>query len=188
MILASAGSGKTFALTDRYVQLLALGADPGRIVALTFTRKAAGEFFDEILKKLARAATDRDFARELANRIGNPDTSSIRFRELLRSVVDTMPQLTLTTFDAFFGRIVRSFPLELGLGGDFEVLEEYGMRLARRRVLQSMFARTGAQPDDAQTEFMEAFKRATFGLEEKQLSAPTTSPRGYSIRTRVRPT
>ena len=46
MILASAGSGKTYALTNRYVQLLAGGAEPERIVALTFTRKAAGEFFD----------------------------------------------------------------------------------------------------------------------------------------------
>jgi ATP-dependent exoDNAse (exonuclease V) beta subunit (contains helicase and exonuclease domains) len=50
MILASAGSGKTYALTNRFVQLLAGGAAPERIVALTFTRKAAGEFFDEILK------------------------------------------------------------------------------------------------------------------------------------------
>ena len=48
MILASAGSGKTYALTNRYVRLLALGAKPERIAALTFTRKAAGEFFDEI--------------------------------------------------------------------------------------------------------------------------------------------
>ena len=58
MILASAGSGKTYALTNRFVQLLAGGAGPERIVALTFTRKAAGEFFDEILHKLASAASD----------------------------------------------------------------------------------------------------------------------------------
>ena len=51
MILASAGSGKTYALTNRFVRLLANGAAPERIVALTFTRKAAGEFFDEILRK-----------------------------------------------------------------------------------------------------------------------------------------
>ena len=42
MIRASAGSGKTYALTDRFVQLLARGSAPDRIVALTFTRKAAG--------------------------------------------------------------------------------------------------------------------------------------------------
>ena len=70
MILASAGSGKTYALTNRFVRLLALGAKPERIVALTFTRKAAGEFFDEILNKLARAARDPVYAAQLAGEIG----------------------------------------------------------------------------------------------------------------------
>ena len=71
-ILASAGSGKTFALTNRVVALLALGAPPERIVALTFTRKAAGEFFDEILKKLAHAAGSPAEAAKLAAMIGQP--------------------------------------------------------------------------------------------------------------------
>ncbi|RRJ96648.1 hypothetical protein Ga0100231_022895 [Opitutaceae bacterium TAV4] len=72
MILASAGSGKTYALTNRFVQLLARGAPPERIVALTFTRKAAGEFTDEILKKLATAATDPATAARLASEIFPP--------------------------------------------------------------------------------------------------------------------
>ena len=42
MILASAGSGKTYALTQRFGVLVAGGAAPEGIVALTFTRKAAG--------------------------------------------------------------------------------------------------------------------------------------------------
>ena len=62
MILASAGAGKTYALTNRFVRLLAGGVSPERIAALTFTRKAAGEFFDEILRKLGRAAADPGFA------------------------------------------------------------------------------------------------------------------------------
>ena len=61
MILASAGSGKTWQLTNRFIALmgqqLLAGQDvtPERIVAVTFTRKAAGEFFDSILVKLAKA-------------------------------------------------------------------------------------------------------------------------------------
>ena len=72
MILASAGSGKTYALTNRFVDLLARGALAERIVALTFTRKAAGEFFDEILNKLARAASDAKAAATLASEIDAP--------------------------------------------------------------------------------------------------------------------
>ena len=123
MILASAGSGKTYALTNRFVALLAAGAAPERIVALTFTRKAAGEFFDEILGKLARAASDANFAARLAADIGRPALGTAEFLGLLRGVVDAMPRLRLGTLDGFFARIVRAFPLELGLTGDFEILQ-----------------------------------------------------------------
>lgn len=117
MILASAGSGKTHALTNRFVRLLANGAAPERIVALTFTRKAAGEFFDEILRKLAAAAGDSLAAQALANAIELPHLGSADFRAMLRTVVEAMPRLNLGTLDGFFARIVRAFPLELGLGG-----------------------------------------------------------------------
>ena len=62
-IKASAGSGKTYALTNRYIQLLTAGADPAKIIALTFTRKASNEFLDTILKKLGDAASDEDSAQ-----------------------------------------------------------------------------------------------------------------------------
>ena len=169
MILASAGSGKTYALTNRFVRLLAGGAAPERIVALTFTRKAAGEFFDEILNKLARAAGDPAVAQALAAEIGAPGLGPADFLRLLRTVVEAMPRLSLGTLDSFFARIVRTFPLELGLGGDFTLLEEPAARQERRRVLQRLFT-AGGEPDPAQKEFIEAFKRATFGAEEKQLT------------------
>lgn len=185
MILASAGSGKTYALTNRFVRLLALGARPDRIVALTFTRKAAGEFFDEILKKLARAASDRDYARQLLREIDLGETADAAtgasaegmdpravppadFLKLLRSVVDEMHRLQLGTLDGFFARIARNFPFELGLTGEFSILQEHAARVERRRVLRRMFERTG-ELAAAQREFIEAFKRATFGAEEKRL-------------------
>ncbi len=168
MILASAGSGKTYALTNRYVRLLARGVRPERIAALTFTRRAAGEFFDEILKKLAHAAGDEDYARKLAAEIDVSATGA-DFIRLLRGVIAAMPRLNLGTLDGFFARIVRAFPLELGLGGDFDILESHAARLERRRVLRRMFARSGGAPEAAQLDFIEAFKRATFGVEEKRL-------------------
>ncbi len=147
MILASAGSGKTYALTNRYIALLAGGAAPERIVALTFTRKAAGEFFDEILKKLADAAADPGAAEKLARQISGRDEAEDKqravphsgtpgpadFMRLLRAVVDAMPRLGLGTLDSFFARVVRNFPLELGLGGEFALLEGAAAQVARRR-------------------------------------------------------
>jgi ATP-dependent helicase/nuclease subunit A len=171
MILASAGSGKTYALTNRFIALLAAGAAPERIVALTFTRKAAGEFFDDILRKLARAAADPKAAQTLASELGRPQLGPADWLRLLRQTVDTMHRLRLGTLDSFFARIARAFPLELGLAGEFEILQEHAARVERRRVLRRMFARTGGGLDAAQTEFIEAFKRATFGTEEKKLGA-----------------
>lgn len=170
MILASAGSGKTYQLTNRFVRLLALGARPERIVALTFTRKAAGEFFDEILNKLARAAREPAYAAELAEEIEVPALGSADFLKMLRAVADDMHRLRLGTFDGFFARIARNFPLELGLAGEFEILQEHAARMERERVLRRMFERTG-ELHDAQREFIEAFKRATFGADEKRLGA-----------------
>lgn len=168
MILASAGSGKTYELTNRFVRLLALGAKPERIVALTFTRKAAAEFFDEILKKLAQAAASADLAGRLAAQIEEPALGCADFQRMLRGVVEAMPRLQLGTLDGFFARIARNFPFELGLTGSFEILQEHAARTERARVLRRMFERTG-ELDDSQREFIEAFKRATFGVEEKRL-------------------
>lgn len=167
MILASAGSGKTYALTNRFVRLLALGAKPERIVALTFTRKAAGEFFDETLKKLARAAVDAEAANRLADEIAVPGLDAKRCLDLLRTMIEAMPRLRLGTFDGFFARIAKNFPFELGLAGEFEVLEEHAAQMEHRRVMHRMFARNGPVTE-AQREFIEAFKQATFGVEAKR--------------------
>ena len=58
VIRASAGSGKTFQLSNRYITLLAEGADCASILASTFTKKAAGEILDRIAIRLSAAAAE----------------------------------------------------------------------------------------------------------------------------------
>ena len=67
LISASAGTGKTYQLSLRFLGLLALngGNHPERLIAITFTRKAAGEFKDRILTDLAAGATDEAGAARL---------------------------------------------------------------------------------------------------------------------------
>ena len=169
MISASAGSGKTYQLTTRYVALLARGQSPDRIVALTFTKKAAGEFFDEILHKLAQASQFPEKATQLALAIGKAEMQCDDFIHLLKLVIDHMPKLRLGTMDGFFAAIVKAFPLELGLSGDFELLQDHAARLERRRVLEQLYTRAIGSVKEAQKDFIENFKRATFGTEEKRL-------------------
>ncbi len=56
LIIASAGTGKTYQLTSRFVTLMALGVEPERMIALTFTNKAAGEFRNRIFQAVAEGA------------------------------------------------------------------------------------------------------------------------------------
>tara|TARA_R110002096_G_scaffold403766_3_gene601317 strand:- start:12891 stop:16145 length:3255 start_codon:yes stop_codon:yes gene_type:complete len=164
MILASAGSGKTYALTNRFVKLLALGVAPEKIIALTFTRKAAAEFLDEILRKLAKACTDPNFAAAVRDQIEVPGFSPEVATGLLQQVVGQLHMLSLGTLDSFFNRVLSSFPAEFGLSAKFDIMEPNEVSAAQREVFASLF-----DEDRLHDAFTESFKQATFGIEEKQL-------------------
>lgn len=68
-ISASAGTGKTYALTSRFLALLTLGAPPESLIALTFTNKAAGEFRNRILSALAEGALSEKKINPAAQRV-----------------------------------------------------------------------------------------------------------------------
>ncbi len=88
LIVAGAGSGKTRVLTSRVAYLLALGADPSRILALTFTKKAAGEMKERIARMVGNWKARRvvmgtfhsifvRFLREYAGSLGYPESFTI---------------------------------------------------------------------------------------------------------------
>lgn len=115
LIRASAGSGKTFQLTTRYLGLLARGASPERILATTFTRKAAGEIQGRVLSRLAAAALSEGAAAALGEAMEVPGFDQSRARELLVSTIQRLGRLRIATFDAFFGSLARMYALDLGL-------------------------------------------------------------------------
>ena len=140
MIRASAGSGKTFRLINRYIRLLLAGQTPDRIVSLTFTRKAAGEFFEGILQRLAGASVDAAKREKLATDLGLPQLSAEECRRALRHLLDRMPQLALGTIDGFFHRVLGMFSLEYGLSGEFEIMDEFAAQRSRLMTLDQLFA------------------------------------------------
>lgn len=163
LVLASAGSGKTYCLSDRVIGLMAGGAEPEKIVALTFTRKAAGEFADAILKKLAETAVDGVKAAELEAKFGR---GGVDFPELLEKVVRKLPRLTLGTMDGFFAKVVRGFQYELGVtGGRFELVEGEAAEGVKDDLLEGLLdgAYGHALPDEE--EFVNVFRRAMAGKE-----------------------
>ncbi|MDC0718577.1 UvrD-helicase domain-containing protein [Nannocystis bainbridge] len=133
-ILASAGSGKTYQLTNRYLQILSRGAFPYSILASTFTRAAAGEIRDRILRTLAEAADDGAKREELGHRL-HRDLARTRVLDLLASLANNLHRLQIRTLDSFFGTIVRCFSLELGLPTDARIVDEdEAFRLRREAI------------------------------------------------------
>jgi ATP-dependent helicase/nuclease subunit A len=150
-IIANAGSGKTYALTSRYLNLLARGEPPERIVALTFTRKAAGEFLEKIFGRLLEDESSEGLAR-------------------LRQMIDNLPRLALGTLDGFFGRMVRAFPFECGLAGEVSVLDEHSLDVARRQVLDMVF-RGHSEDSEAFEEFLDLIRKQNRNSEGRDVTA-----------------
>lgn len=115
VIRASAGTGKTFALSGRYLQLLWRGATPDTILAVTFTRKAAGEVLERVLRRLARAAQSAQSAAELGSEIGVRDLSHQDALRMLATVCRSLHRVAISTIDSFFYRMASCFRHELGL-------------------------------------------------------------------------
>lgn len=145
MIRASAGTGKTFQLSNRYLRLLADGVSPDRMLATTFTRKAAGEILDRILTRLAEAADDEQKCRSLDGHLapGGVDLTRTRAAELLETLVRNLHRLRISTLDAFFAQIATSFSLELGLPPGWRILEETADQRLRTEAIQAVLAGDG---------------------------------------------
>ena len=148
MIRASAGSGKTYQLVNRYIRLLLCDQEPGRIIALTFTRKAAGEFLEGILTKLAKASADDVEAAKLACELDIPSVSRADFTRVLRKLLDRMPHLSLGTIDGFFHRVLGLFSLEYGLSGEFDIMDEFSAERAKASAMEQLFSATSVRKAD----------------------------------------
>ncbi|WP_069637794.1 RecB-like helicase [Campylobacter pinnipediorum] len=117
---ASAGSGKTFALSVRYVALLLKGAKTRNIIALTFTKKAASEMSERIVSLFLNLDQKKAELAEISKLLGISEDEVINKRDELKSDF-LSSNLKIMTFDAFFSTILRSFSLNLGLNPDYDI-------------------------------------------------------------------
>ncbi len=139
LIRASAGSGKTFALTSRYLSLLTAGVDPGRILATTFTRKAAGEIFERLLSRLALAAVDPEEFEELRGHVKEVRSPADCLAALDR-LLAALDRLQILTIDAFFIRLAGCFTLDLALPPNWRIVDEEEDAAARADAVSEALA------------------------------------------------
>ena len=106
MIRASAGSGKTFQLANRYLALMVLGEKPEEIIALTFTRKAAGEFASRIMTRLAEGASSEEQADELAGELTKIILGTDDIPALLKESDQALPEMNSTFFQEKLSELI----------------------------------------------------------------------------------
>ncbi|HEY4957922.1 MAG TPA: UvrD-helicase domain-containing protein, partial [Caldimonas sp.] len=104
---ASAGTGKTRVLVERYVNLLFAGVAPDNILAITFTRKAAAEMRQRIVARLREASRTSQL-------------DAARWRDLRERLGD----IAISTIDAFCLSLIREFPLEADVDPGFDLADE----------------------------------------------------------------
>jgi exodeoxyribonuclease V beta subunit len=137
---ASAGSGKTFALSVRYISLLFMGESPNSILAATFTNKAAAEMRQRVVDSL-RGLADVDnaaFTDAICVQTGlSRDELLAKQPEVLAKFLASSSYIV--TLDSFFSSILRSASLELGLEPDF-VTKEQGDEKLEKHFLEEVQA------------------------------------------------
>ena len=129
VVQASAGTGKTWTLTNRLVGLLIAGAAPGSILAITFTRQAAAEMQQRVGQRLLDLALcpSRQLDPLLSDfGIVPNDEARNTARRLYEGLLGALFPFRIMTFHAFSQELLRRFSLEAGVPPGFELCEQTG--------------------------------------------------------------
>lgn len=140
VIRASAGTGKTFQLSNRFLALAASGARPDHILAATFARKAAAEIKDRILVRLATAAQNEKDRAELEEFLGCGRLDHERCLQLLRNLVRNLHRLSIGTLDSFLAQLMGSYSLELGLTPGSRIVDEQTAQRLKSQAIRDVVA------------------------------------------------
>ena len=124
---ASAGSGKTFTLVKEYLKVLLTSEDMytfQKVLAITFTNKAAGEMKERVLSNLEdfAAGKENDLLQIILQEI-TVDKTIIKERsqKILDAILQNYSAFSITTIDSFTHKIIKNFAYDLGLSLNFEV-------------------------------------------------------------------
>ncbi|MGN6771807.1 MAG: double-strand break repair helicase AddA [Rhizobiaceae bacterium] len=127
-VSAHAGSGKTHVLAQRVIRLLLDGAEPGKILCLTYTKAAAANMSNRVFSELGAwtALGDEELSEAIRKVEGRAPGHSrlLRARRLFAAALETPGGLKIQTIHAFCEAILHRFPLEANIAGHFEMLDQ----------------------------------------------------------------
>ncbi|GLK78675.1 double-strand break repair helicase AddA [Methylopila turkensis] len=152
-VSANAGSGKTYVLVQRVVRLLLSGAEPSRILCLTFTKAAAANMQNRVVERLRGWATlpDAELSREIAGLDGAPPSPArlAGARRLFARALETPGGLKIYTIHAFCGRLLRQFPFEANVPAGFAELDPRDQAEMLARARAAVLAQAARDPGGA---------------------------------------
>jgi len=127
-VAASAGTGKTFVLTNRVLRILLDGARPERILCLTFTKAAAAEMANRINQRLGEwVVCDQQLLcrqiEDLTGEFPSPERQD-QARKLFARVLEVPGGLKIQTIHSFCQSLLGRFPLEAGIAPHFQVMDD----------------------------------------------------------------
>ncbi|RJL21274.1 double-strand break repair helicase AddA [Paracoccus siganidrum] len=139
-LTANAGSGKTRVLTDRVARLLLAGTPPERILCLTYTKAAATEMQNRLLKRLGEWAMLPEAAlRAALAALGEPGGADLaEARRLFARAIEAPGGLKVQTIHSFCAALLRRFPLEAGVPMGFAELDDRSARALRAEIVEEM--------------------------------------------------
>jgi ATP-dependent helicase/nuclease subunit A len=142
---ANAGSGKTRVLIDRVARLLLAGADPQRILCLTYTKAAAAEMQTRLFGRLGQwAMLDATALTTALAELGPEDAAGAApdrlagARRLFARALETPGGLRIQTIHAFCAGLLRRFPLEAGVPPGFAEIDDRAARTLREETLDAL--------------------------------------------------
>jgi ATP-dependent exoDNAse (exonuclease V) beta subunit len=145
---ASAGSGKTFTLVKEYLKILLSSENIftfQRVLAITFTNKAAAEMKERVLKSLQSFAQDDSnvLKQVILEEVGiDQETLKNRSQKILQAILQNYSAFYITTIDSFTYKIIKSFAFDLGLSQNFEV--EMDAQELLNEAVEVLISRIGA--------------------------------------------
>ena len=127
ILKASAGSGKTFRLAKKYIEILLGSAERDtyrHILAVTFTNKATEEMKSRIIKELHILATTPDksgYIEDFEKEFGSREKISAKAERILLAILHDYSAFSVSTIDKFFQMALKAFARELGQFSSYQV-------------------------------------------------------------------